>query len=83
MKAKPAEERIWNSSLLTEAIGERFKVSLGREAVRMELQELGYAWKRSRYASGKQADPELVAEHRASLETLKRVAGQEADLEVS
>ena len=43
-----------------------------REAIRVKLLELGYAWKRTRYAPGKQADPEVVAKHQASLETLKR-----------
>lgn len=69
---KLSEDRVWNSSLVAEAVEETFKIRLGREAVRMKLRELGYSWKRSRYAPGKKADPELVAEHRASLETLKR-----------
>lgn len=72
MQTKLAEERVWNSSLLGEAVAETFGVSVGREAIRVKLLELGYRWKRSRYAPGKQADPEVVAEHRASLETLKR-----------
>jgi transposase len=70
--AKLAEDRVWNSTLLGEAIERAFGVSLGREAIRVKLRELGYSWKRTRYAPGKQADPEVVAEHQASLETLKR-----------
>lgn len=72
LETKLAENQVWNSSLLSEAVAEQFGVSLGREAIRVTLLELGYRWKRTRYAPGKQADPEVVAEHRASLETLKR-----------
>jgi transposase len=72
MHAKLAEDRVWNSSLLGEAIEKEFGVRVKREAIRIKLRELGYSWKRSRYAPGKQADPKLVAEHQASLETLKR-----------
>ena len=72
LRSKLAEDRVWNSTLLSEAVEEKFGVSLKREAIRVKLLELGYAWKRTRYAPGKQADPEVVAEHQASLETLKR-----------
>ncbi len=72
MQTKLTEERVWNSSLLGEAIEAAFGVKLGREVIRMKLLELGYSWKRARYAPSKQADPEVVAEHQASLETLKR-----------
>lgn len=69
---KLAENRVWNSTLLGEAVEEKFGISLKRQAIRVKLLELGYSWKRTRYAPGKQADPEVVAEHQASLETLKR-----------
>jgi transposase len=69
---KIAEDRVWNSELLGEAIAEKFGVSVKREAVRVKLLELGYTWQRTRYAPGEQVDPEVVAEHRTSLETLKR-----------
>ncbi len=72
LERKLAEERVWNSSLLSEAVTEQFGVTLGREVIRVKLLELGYRWKRTRYAPGKPADPEVVAEHQASLETLKR-----------
>ncbi len=72
LERKLAEDRVWNSTLLGEAVRERFGVELGREAIRVTLLELGYSWKRTRYAPGKAADPGVVAEHRASLETLKR-----------
>lgn len=72
MHRKLAEDRVWNSTLLGETIEKEFGVSLGREAIRVKLLALGYSWKRTRYAPGKQVDPEVVAEHQASLETLKR-----------
>jgi transposase len=72
MQVKLTEERVWNSTLLGEAVEEEFGVRLGREAIRVKLLELGYSWKRTRYAPAKRADPEVVAEHQASLETLKR-----------
>ncbi len=72
LQSKLGEDQVWNSTLLGEAVREQFGVKLGRETIRVTLLELGYSWKRTRYAPGKQADPEVVAEHRASLETLKR-----------
>lgn len=70
LERKLAEDGVWNSSLLSEAVREQFGVSLGREVIRTKLLEL--RWKRTRYAPGRQADPKVVAEHRASLETFKR-----------
>lgn len=66
LHCKLAEDRVWNSSLLSEAVREQFGAFLGREVIRLKLVELGYRWKRARYAPGKQADPEVVAEHQAS-----------------
>jgi transposase len=70
LQHKLEEDRVWNSSLLSEVVRGQFGVTLGREVIRLKLLELGYSWKRARYAPGKQADPGVVAEHRASLETL-------------
>ncbi len=75
MQLKLVEERVWNSTLLGEAVEEQFGVKLGREAIRVKLLELGYSWKRTRYAPGKTADPAMVAEHQAALETLKKGHG--------
>lgn len=72
MHTKLAEDRVWNSTLLSEAVEQTFAVKIGREALRVKLRELGYSWKRTRYVAGKQADSAVVAEHQASLETLKR-----------
>ena len=72
LETKLAEDQVWNSTLLGEAVREQFGVKIGREAIRVTLLELGYRWKRTRYAPGKQPDPDMVVEHRASLETLKR-----------
>jgi len=70
MHTKLAEDCVWNSTLLGEAVEQAFGVRIKREAIRVKLQELGYSWKRTRYAPGKQVNPEVVAEHQASLETL-------------
>lgn len=72
LQTKLAQERVWNSTLLAEAVKEEFKLSLGRESIRVKLLELGYSWKRSRYAPSKTVDAEVLLEHQASLETLKR-----------
>lgn len=67
-----AEPRLWNSALLSEALLERFGVTVSRDAMRVRLRALGYSWKRGRYAPGQTPDPVVVHEHRASIETLKR-----------
>ena len=72
LQERLAEPRLWNSELLAEALQERFSVTVSRDAVRVRLLALGYSWKRGRYAPGQVADPALVHEHRASIETLKR-----------
>ena len=54
-ETKLAEDRVGNSTLLSEVVREQFGVKLGREVIRMTLLELGYHWKRTRYAPGKQA----------------------------
>lgn len=72
LHAKLAQERVWNSSLLAEAVKETFAVDLGRESLRLKLRDLGYSWKRSRYTPAKRVDPEVLVEHKASLDTLKR-----------
>jgi hypothetical protein len=38
------------------------------------LQRLGYSWKRARYSPAQTLDPEIIAPHQASLETLDRVS---------
>ncbi|GEM50103.1 helix-turn-helix domain-containing protein [Deinococcus cellulosilyticus] len=72
MHEKLAEERVWNCTLLSEAIKKEFGVLIKREAIRTKLHDLGYRWKRGRYSPMKQADPKVVSEHEASLETLKK-----------
>jgi transposase len=72
LQERLGEPRLWNSALLCEALQERFGVLISRDAMRVRLHALGYAWKRGRYAPGQPADPEVVHEHRASIETLKR-----------
>ena len=67
-----AEPRLWNSTLLAEALHERFGVRVGRDTIRVRLLALGYSWKRGRYAPGKDPDPDVLHEHQASLATLKK-----------
>lgn len=69
---KLQEERTWTCSQLVEAVLESFGIGVGREAMRLRILQLGYCWKRTRYVPCKELDPELEAEHKASLETLKR-----------
>lgn len=57
MHTKLAEDRVWNSTLLSEASEQEFGVSVKWEAIRVKLLELGYSWKRTRYAASKQAGP--------------------------
>ena len=67
-----AEDRLWTSTLLGEALHDHFGIRPEREAVRLTLLALGYTWKRSRYAPGKTVDPAVLQQHKASLEMLKR-----------
>ena len=69
---KLLEERFWNASLLCEAVAERFHLQIGTRAMTNHLHRLGYRWKRARYSPGKTLDPEVLQEHAASIETLKR-----------
>ena len=70
LNCKLAKNRAWNSTLLGEAVHERFGVTLGREVIRVKLLELGYRRRRTRYAPGQDADSEDAAMHRAIPETL-------------
>jgi len=67
-----AEPRLWNSTLLAEALMERFRVRVSRDAMRVRLLALGYSWKRGRYTPGQAPDPDVLHEHQASLATLKK-----------
>jgi transposase len=66
------QNRVWNSSILAEEIKTKYGVRISSEAVRLKLLELGFSWKRTRYSPGKTPNPEVVAEHKAELEVLKR-----------
>ena len=72
LQERLTEPRVWNSELLSEALQERFQVTVSRDAVRVRLRALGYSWKRGRYAPGQTPDPDVVHEHQASIATLKR-----------
>ncbi len=72
MEEKLAGERICNATQLAEAVGERFGIMVGAEAVRQHLAAMGYRWKRTRYAPSKPPDPEEEREARKELEALKK-----------
>jgi transposase len=72
LKDQLEQDRVWNATLLCEAIKKQFDVTITIGPMRLYLLEMGYSWKRTRYSSGKTPDPEVKAEHRASLETLKK-----------
>ena len=40
-----AEPRLWNGALLSEALLERFGVTMSRDAMRVWLRALGYSWR--------------------------------------
>lgn len=69
---KLQEERIWTCTHLIEAVEKQFGIRVGREAMRLRILRLGYCWKRTRYVPCKEIAPEVLQEHQASLETLKR-----------
>jgi transposase len=72
VKEQLSQERVWNANLLCEAIAKQFSIQITIGPMRLYLLEMGYRWKRARYSSGKTPDPTIKADHRASLETLKR-----------
>ncbi len=65
------EQRTWNAPQLAGAVEERFGLAVTPEAVRLRLLEMGYRWKRTRYAPAREPDPEEESEAREELETLK------------
>lgn len=69
---KLQEQRFWNSPLLCEEIQKQFGVVIRPRALSNHLRRLGYSWKRARYSPAKKLDSEVVQQHQASLETLKR-----------
>ena len=65
-------DQTWNCTMLAKAVHDEFKLKIDSDTIRVKLLELGYAWKRGRYAPDKTPDPKLVAQHKAELETLKK-----------
>lgn len=78
MLKRLGEERAWTAAQLADDLGASFGVRVTPEAIRLRLQELGYCWKRTRYVPCKAIDPEILQEHKASLETLKRGHSKDA-----
>lgn len=72
VQEKLLEDRIWNCALLLDATLKRFGVRVERETMRLKVRSLGYSWKRTKYVPSKTPNPEVLAEHQASLETLKK-----------
>lgn len=72
LREKLTEEVNHTASDLAAGLRERFDIRANRENVRVCLLELGYSWQRNRYVPVKEVNPELMQEHKASLETLKR-----------
>ncbi len=72
------EQRTWTASQLADELDEVFGVRVTPEAIRLRLRELGYRWKRTRYVPFEEIEPELLREHRASLETLKKGLSKDA-----
>lgn len=69
---KLLEQRFWTAPLLCEAVAQSFHVTVGTRALTNHLHRLGYRWKRARYSPTRTLDPEIIHEHAASIETLKR-----------
>lgn len=67
-----AQDRIWNTQLLIQALSKQFAVKITREPLRLYLLEMGYSWKRARYSSSKPPPVEEFRDHKASLEMLKK-----------
>lgn len=69
---KLREERFWNAPMLCEAVQQKFGTLITSRAMTNQLRTLGYSWKRARYSPAKTVDSEVIQEHKASIETLKR-----------
>lgn len=72
IQGKLAEERTWSCTQLAEAVAKHYQVSVGREGIRKRLKELGYSWKKGRFVPQKRPSDEVLKQHRAALDTLKR-----------
>lgn len=66
------QDRAWNTKQLAAVLHEEFNVSITSSPLRVKLLELGYAWKRARYAPGKQPDADVIREFNGDLQTLKK-----------
>jgi transposase len=72
MEGRLAEKRTWNATQMAEALCERFAITVTPEAVRQHLHEMGYSWKRTRYAPSKEPDAGEEREAKEELEGLKK-----------
>lgn len=69
---KLGEDRLWTAAQLAEVVNDECALQITAQTVRQHLLALGYSWKRARYAPGKPLDPQVEAQHRAALDTLKK-----------
>ena len=69
---KLQEDRLWTAPLLQTALQEGCGAKISQRALNNHLHRLGYSWKRARYSPAKPLDPNVRAEHAASIETLKK-----------
>lgn len=69
---KLQEAQFWNAPLLCEALEKQFGIVLQPRTLQNHLRRLGYSWKRARYSPAKSLDPEVIQQHQASLDTLKK-----------
>ncbi|WP_371827283.1 winged helix-turn-helix domain-containing protein [Deinococcus sp. QL22] len=69
---KLREDRLWTTPLLQTAPQEGCRAKISQRTRNHHLHRLGYSWKRARYSPAKALDPNVSAEHAASIEALKK-----------
>lgn len=72
LETKLSQDQTWNCTMLATAIRAEFKLEIDPDTIRVKLLELGYSWKRGRYAPGKTPDAGVVAQHKVELDQLKK-----------
>lgn len=65
-------ERTWNTRTLAEYLSQKHGVTIGRTALRVQLQHAGMSWQRTRFVVAGQAEPQEKAEFKADLEAVKK-----------
>lgn len=70
-----AEGRIWNAVQLRAALQEKTGVDISIDHLRVVLKKRGYSWKRTKRSVAHSRKPEVYAERREQLESLKKISG--------